>query len=265
MYYKPVNSRTASDLEKGLRQVRDLANVAELNMAVSAFNARELVDMGYVDVRVHPLTLNFTMLDATPDRSIIRRYGDGRVNVLFVGRLAPNKAIEDLVAAFAVYRHAVQPRSRLIHVGSYAGAERYFQMVRKRAQDLGVGDTVFAGAVSQEKLNAFYRIASVFVSMSEHEGFCIPLIESMHMGVPVLAYAAGAVPETVDGAGVLFTQKRFQWIAEMIDLLAGDTPLRRSVIEGQTERVRRYRSRDSSAALMELMRPLLPVGLPGVT
>jgi glycosyltransferase involved in cell wall biosynthesis len=187
----------------------------------------------------------------------MKRYGDGRVNVLFVGRLAPNKAIEDLVTAFAHYRHCVQPRSRLIHVGSFAGAERYYQMVRKRAQDMGAGDTVFAGAVPQSSLNAFYRIASVFLCMSEHEGFCIPVIEAMHMRVPVLAYAAGAVPETLDGAGILFREKRFPWIAEMIGLLATDPELRESVLERQAARVARYTARDTVSDLRALMQPLL--------
>jgi len=259
-FYKPINSRTAADLERGLRQVKALAGAAELNMAVSGFNAAELVALGYRDVKVLPLTLDLGMLDAPPDKTVAKRYGDGRVNVIFVGRLAPNKAIEDLVTAFAHYRHCVQPRSRLIHVGSFAGAERYYQMVRKRAQDMGVGDTVFAGAVPQNTLNAFYRIASVFLCMSEHEGFCIPIIEAMHMRVPVLAYAGGAVPETLDGAGVLFREKKFPWIAEMIEMLASDLALRRSVIERQDARVGRYTARDTVSELRALMRPLMEKG-----
>jgi glycosyltransferase involved in cell wall biosynthesis len=120
---------------------------------------------------------------------------------------------------------------------------------------------VFAGSVRQEELNAYFKLADVFLCMSEHEGFCIPLLEAMHHGVPVLAYAAGAVPETLDGSGVLFTEKKFDAVAEMIARLARDKALRDPIIKRQHERVEAYMKQDLAAELKEALKPLMNTNL----
>jgi L-malate glycosyltransferase len=95
----------------------------------------------------------------------------------------------------------------------------------------------FTGPVPDADLAAFYRWADVYVSLSEHEGFCVPLVEAMAANVPVLAYAAGAVPETLGGAGVLFTPKDLELAAEAMGMLVYDRPFRQSVLEGQRRRL----------------------------
>ena len=257
-FFRGWQEEIVAHLKRGQEQVRALAGKADVTLAVSQFNASELAGAGYRDVKVLPLQLDRKLWDVPPAQRILRNYRRGEsVNVLFVGRCAPNKRIEDLLYAFYYFQKFVEPDSRLVHVGSYAGLERYYALLRTKAVELRLQNVVFAGSVRQEELNAYYRSADVFLCMSEHEGFCIPLLESMHHGLPVLAYDAGAVAETLDGSGVLFREKDFAGIAEMIQRLARDAALREAVIQGQRERLARYAARNLESDLRGMLEPLL--------
>jgi len=256
-YFAGLQEQIALNLEKGLAEARALAGVAEVTLADSRFNGEELRKLGHGDFRVLPLVLDLARLRAPPRRDILTRYDDGAVNVIFVGRCAPNKRIEDLLAAFHYFQKYVAPNSRLIHVGSYAGTEQYHALLLTMMMDYHLRNVELLGAVRQEELNACYRVSRLFLSMRDHEGFCIPLIESLVHDVPVLAYAAAAVPETLDGAGVLFREKRFDLVAEMMGRLAADGPFRAAVIRGQRERLARFEARDVAAELRAALGPLL--------
>jgi glycosyltransferase involved in cell wall biosynthesis len=257
-FFRGWQEEIAQGLRKGREQVQRLAGKADVNMAVSRYNAEELESLGYKDVRVVPLLLDSKLWDVAPNRRVLREYGNsGRLRMLFVGRCAPNKRIEDLLGAFYYIQKFVEPESSLVHVGSYAGLERYYALLKAKSVELRLQNVVFAGSVRQEELNAYYRTADVFLCMSEHEGFCIPLLEAMHHGVPVLAYAAGAVPETLDGSGVVFAEKKFDAVAEMAVRLGRDASLREPVIRRQRERVARYLQRDLAAELRQHLQPLM--------
>jgi len=256
-YFRLIQPSTAHDLARGRRQAQALAGAAAVNLADSAFNAGELAQWGYGIAGVLPLMLDFERLKAAPDRRTLRQFSDGKTNVLFVGRCAPNKKTEDAVAAFAYFQKAVRPESRLILAGSSAGTERYQRLLLTMVRDLHLDNVVFTGSIPQAELNACYRSAHVFLCMSEHEGFCIPLIEGMAHRVPILAYAAAAVPETLDGAGVLFREKNFEQIAEMMGRLADDGPLRKAVLARQDERLERFTSQNLEANLRRHLAPLL--------
>ncbi len=256
-HFDMVQKNTAASLRHGRTQMKTLSSAADVVMADSAYNARELTDAGYQDVKVLPLILELNALRATHDRRTAAHFNDGLTNVLFVGRGAPNKCIEDILLTFFHYNRSVDADSRLIHVGSWSGLEQYKGLVMAGAQKLGLSDVAFLGSVSQEELNAAYRSASVFLCMSEHEGFCIPLIESMVHDVPIVAYAAGAVPETLDGAGVLFGEKDFPAVAEMMGRVVSDTTLRAAIIRGQRERLRRYEALDHADMLRRYLQPVL--------
>jgi glycosyltransferase involved in cell wall biosynthesis len=261
-YFDWVNPQTAHALALGIRQVGALVGAAEVNLADSDFNAAELNALGYSNVRTFPLVLDFDFIGTAPDRTAMAAFSDGRLNVLFVGRGAPNKRLEDVLAAFTCLRRHVEPQARLILAGSFAGTEPYYAFLLSESRAAGADSVRILGSVTQPVLSALYRSASVFLCMSEHEGFCIPIMESMAHDVPVLAYAAAAVPDTMDGAGVLFRNKDFASIAEMIVRLTRDRALREAVIAGQRERVKRYRQRDLDAELKTLLAPLLPTGAP---
>lgn len=260
-YFSLIQPATAAELARGRVQAAALAGCAAVNLADSAFNAGELTEWGYPAVTVFPLMLDFDKLGGVPDRGVRQRFNDGKTNILFVGRCAPNKKIEDVIAAFACYQKGVNAASRLILAGSYAGTERYQRLLLALVRDLKLSDVVFTGSLPQAQLNACYRSASVFLCMSEHEGFCIPLVEALVHRVPILAFAAAAVPETLGGAGILFHEKRFEPVAEMMAQLTAEGELRRAVLARQEVRLAAFRSRDLAGELRQHLAPVLTPGL----
>ena len=256
-YFELVNKQIAGVLRRGRKQIEALANVADVNMADSRFNAAELEAEGYRNVEILPLVLDFSMLTDAIDARMQSKLADGRKNILFVGRCTPNKKIEDLLHVFAHYQKTIEPNSRLIHVGSHAGSERYFSLLTTTVRELELKNVMFCGSVSQPELNACYASADAFLCMSEHEGFCIPLIESMLHEIPILAHASAAVPETLGGCGILLAERRYDLAAELLNQLIQNAPLRQAVIDQQSERVERYRQRNLEAELRQHLSPLL--------
>ena len=256
-YFRGVQEQTAHLLARGRQQAKTLAGAAEVVMADSQFNADEIAAMGHANPQVLPLMLDFSALRGKPDRGIQRRYRDGMTNILFVGRCAPNKRIEDLLNAFYYFQRYVQPASRLIHVGSTAGMEQYHALLLTRVRELQLKNVEITGAATQSELLAYYSVARAFLCLSAHEGFCIPLLEAMTLDVPVVAYAAGAVPETLDGAGVLLREKRFDLIAEVLGRVTADESLRKAILHGQRERLARYERQDLAGDLKRYLAPLL--------
>ncbi|MDD4873257.1 MAG: glycosyltransferase [Kiritimatiellae bacterium] len=255
-YFDLINRQTAFTLDKGRRQVAAMSNAAQINIADSKFNAAELTKLGYKNVQVLPLILDLQKLNDRPDGKTLRAYDGATKNILFVGRCAPNKKIEDIIKAFYYFHKFVEPDSRLIQVGSYAGTERYHNLLLTQIRDLELSDVRFTSSIPQSQLNAFYKCAHLFLSMSEHEGFCIPIIESMIHDVPVLAYSAAAVPETMDGAGVLFHKKQYEDIAEMMGQIINNSSLREAIISRQRERLARYAKRDLASEFRLMLDPL---------
>ena len=168
-----------------------------------------------------------------------RILGDGLINILFVGRIVPNKRIEDHIRLAELYKRYVDSYYRFIFVGRYDGVPRYYAQIRALIAEFQMlpDRFWFTGPVPDEDLAAFYRWADAYVSLSEHEGFCVPLVEAMAADVPVLAYAAGAVPETLGGAGLLFAPKDLEFAAEMLGMLVYDRPVRERVLAGQRRRL----------------------------
>lgn len=261
-YFQGINETVARTLRLGRAQARALAPGGDLNLADSRFNAEELAEWGFHTPQVLPLVLDFTLLRGAVCEGTRRRWrdDDGVANVLFVGRCVPNKRFEDLLLAFACFQRFVRPRARLLLVGAVAGMERYYHWLRLRARDLGIEEVRFTGPLSQAELNATYRAADLFLCLSEHEGFCIPLLESMVFDVPVIAYAAGAVPDTLDGAGVLLARKDPRLIAETMGRVLDDATLRAAIVAGQRRRLAAYESRDVAGELRRLLDPFLKGG-----
>ncbi len=256
-YFRGIQEEIAHHLRAGLEQVRGLAGVADVNLAVSKFNAQELALMGYRDVKVMPMKLDRTQWEGPLDRRILQEFGDGRTNILFVGRGAPNKRIEDLLFSLYYTQRDVDPDARLIHVGSYGGLERYQALLRTKACELKVRNFILMGSVTAEVLRSCYAVATVFLCLSEHEGFCIPLVEAMAREVPVMALSAAAIPETMDGTGILLREKRFDIIAELIGRIAHDAHLRKTIATAQTQRLQRYLTQDFAGMWRAHLQPLL--------
>lgn len=226
----------------GRKELASLAGWMELCFCDSEFNRNELVSLGFENVHVVPLLMDFSLLDVPADTKIVTRYSDGWKNIVFVGRVAPNKKQEDVIRVFYHYKKYINPRSRLFLVGTSRQTPRYQVILENLVERLGLTDVVFAGSVTQAKLVAYYKIAHAFVCMSEHEGFGVPLVEAMYYKVPIIAYEAGAVPEILGGAGVLVRQKNHQAIAELLNLLIEDEEFRSEVMRGQDARAAYFKN-----------------------
>lgn len=255
-FYKGINDEVYYILKKGRRELSSLANKIDLAMADSEYNRRELVDMGFENTHTVPLLLDFDRYDVPPDESIIRKYGSG-TNIIFVGRITPNKKQEDLIRIFSIYRKYINPQSRLFIVGSARQGPEYTGILQKLVGSLAVEDVHFMGAVSQAQLNAYYKSADLFLCMSEHEGFCIPLLESMHFGVPIIAYDSTAVTGTMDSSGILVSKKVLGPIAEMIGVIIKDENIKERIIRGQRERLRRFQRQRVEKELQNCLTQLL--------
>ena len=235
----------------GQEEFRRLAPHVDLGLADSEFNRRELEEAGFARTGVLPIFLDFRRYRERPHPVLRRLLDDGRTNLLFVGRVAPNKRQEDLVRLASYWRRFISPDVRLLLVGKLPRRRSYYDALQAFFYEEGFtpAEVVFTGHVDHAELLACYAEADVFVSTSAHEGFGVPLVEAMLMDVPVLAYRAGAVPDTLGDAGVQFSESRLDEVAEMAHRLVADDALRQAVLAGQRGRLRAFATETVEASL----------------
>jgi glycosyltransferase involved in cell wall biosynthesis len=257
-YFRGLDEGLARRLEDARSRLASVLPRVEAAWAVSAFNAAELEALGGKDVRVFPLRFDPSALDVAPDPEVLRRFEVRLTTILAVGRVAPNKKLEDLIDAFWYYRKALNPFSRLVIVGSERSCPRYFAMLRMHVADLGLPNVCFEGFASPAGLPAYYRSADVFVSASEHEGYCLPLLEAMHMGVPVVARSVGGVPEALGGAGIGYEGLDAAQLAGLLNAVVSDPSLRSAILASQLNRMEAVARRDVAGELRALLAGFLP-------
>jgi glycosyltransferase involved in cell wall biosynthesis len=252
----------------GRRELTAYISRCELALGDSEYNRHELAQLGFGHTAVLPVVPDFSHLDVPPDRRLAGAFDDECTNVLFVGRVIPNKKFEDVIRAFHVYRTRHNPRSRLLLAGSYGGFERYLAMLHALLARLDLEDVHFLGQVSDEELTALYDVADLFLCASEHEGFCVPIVEAFYKRIPVLAYAATAVPATMDGGGVLYDTRDPSEIARLMAALLDDEALADAVIRSQDAALERLQARDFGRTLLRYADDILrhpPRQAPDVT
>ncbi|MGH9164158.1 MAG: glycosyltransferase family 4 protein [Acidimicrobiales bacterium] len=239
-------------LEGGRRELELLKDRVTLALGVSAFTAAELTAMGYKDVRVAPLVLDVrAMLDTEPDADTANHLATQMTGpvLLFVGQLLPHKRPDLLLKAFHLLVTYARPDAQLIMVGA-GRLPRYRQALQHFAQELNLRAWI-AGAVTPEQLVAFYRRADVFVTASEHEGVCVPLVESMAFGVPVIARRHAAIPETLGGAGLLLPPDDDPvLLAEAMSAVLDDQVLRDELVVGGHRRLAAFEPDEARATLL---------------
>ncbi len=254
--YDPPLFRLAS---LGRQELATLVGAVDLALGDSEYNRRELESLGFRPTGVFPIAVDTSRV-TRPDRrpALEEILDDGLVNFLFVGRIAPNKKIEDHIRLAEHYKRYVDAYYRFIFVGRYDVVPRYYSMIRALMTQFRLLNDrfIFTGPVPDEELAIYYRHAAVYVSLSEHEGFCVPLVEAMATGVPVLAYAAAAVPDTLGGAGVQFAPKDLELAAELLGALAFDDDLRAGVIAGQRRRLADFGEERISRDLSDMIHQL---------
>ena len=242
-YFAPYNAGQFRLSRVGREHLARLAGATDLALGVSEYNRRELESLGFAATGVMPIAVDTARIAAAPRRPALERVlDDGLPNYLFVGRIAPNKRIDDYIRLAEQYKRYVSIDYRFVFVGRYDAVPGYHAAVRAMIVQYHMPPDrfIFTGAVPDADLATYYRMADVYVSLSEHEGFCVPLLEAMAADVPVLAYAAAAVPDTLGGAGVQFWPRDLEHAAELLGLLTYDHDLRRAVIAGQRARLKDF-------------------------
>jgi glycosyltransferase involved in cell wall biosynthesis len=256
-YFAGVHRALARQCFRGRRELHAYVDRCELALGDSEFNREDLVSLGFPRTAVLPVVPDLAHLDEPADWMVARQFDDDWTNVLFVGRVIANKKIEDVIRSFHAYHTRFNPRSRLIIAGVFSLFERYFAALSHLVNELGLQHVYFVGHVSDAELIAYYEVADLFLCASEHEGFCVPLVEAFYKQVPVLAYAATAVPATMDGAGVLFHTKDPAYVAALMDAVLSDADLQDAIVEGQLQAVERLQARDFDGTLLRFVEQML--------
>jgi len=255
-FFYPFDAEAAERMRRGREQLCRLAPRIRLAFAASRFSADELRSVGIKDVRLLP---PFAAPDQTsPDERYLRQLRDGKrgIDLLFVGRVSPHKGHQQLIRVLALLAAGAESEVRLFIVGR-PGPNTYVDLLHRVVTRFGLDRRViFTGMVSQAQLAAHYSAADLFLCLSEHEGFCLPLLEAMRHGIPVVAHEAGAVGELVRDAGVLLRSRDPLVVAETVMRVTADPELRRRLVECQRVRVRQMERMRSDTVLFDAMREL---------
>ncbi len=245
-YYDSLDVEYAELCRRGRSQLHEIiVHGCDLYLADSPLNQKDLLELGADPRRcvvLPPFNDLENLLAIKPDAEVLRDYGDGRANLLFVGRRAPNKGHRSLLDAFAVYHSRYNPNSRLVLVGKCEPKQgKYSQSLREQVWRLGLhGHVIFVDSVTVAELRAYYERAAAFVLTSEHEGFCVPLVEAMALQVPIVAYGTTAVPHTVGDAGLVWDEPDPYLLAQSIDRVVRDVAVRGSLTERGRRRYQQW-------------------------
>ena len=239
-YFTGVNEHAKRYSEIGRAQLREYAAVAEVGIADSEYNRQELEALGYANTAVVPIIVDWSAFDIEPDAAVLRTLSEERTDILAVGQILPQKAVHDVVAAFARYRESDRT-ARLWLVGSHAMSQDYLAQVHQSIATHGLDESVtLTGSVPMAELVAYYRGATALMTLSKHEGFCVPLLEAMRSGLPIVASDAGAIPDTLGGAGILLGDRSPDAVAAQLERVVSDVGLRRALVARGRDRLAEF-------------------------
>ena len=223
----------------GLYDIRTLSKYFEAAIVFSEYSKNTLIESGWTEDYIYqmPIMVRFNKLAQQWDAEIVEKYSDGYTNILFTGRIFPNKKQEDIIYAFAEYKKTYNNKSRLFLVGG-AGNKNYFEALKKLVKELGLDDDiVLTGRVPFSEYLAYYKIADVFLCMSAHEGFCIPIVEALYFGLPIIAVNSTAIPDTLGGSGFLIDSRDSTVAAEAVNRVVSDEDFRNELLENEKGRL----------------------------
>lgn len=257
-WFERVNPRVTADIEQGVRELPELCRISDRLLADSSFNAQELHTLGF-EASVLPLMVDPGRWNIPSNQGIAHMLRqEGGIHLLHVGRLAPNKCVEDIIRIFYFVHHYLEKKSRLWLVGIDIDTELYSFALKRLVRELALEDVVqFVGCMADEEVKALYEQASAYVCMSEHEGFCLPVIEAMQFGLPVIAFSAAAVAETVASGGILVREKKHPEIAELVAKLVRDLPFRAEVVDAGRRRAADFSYERFAAQVASIYAPSL--------
>ncbi len=252
-YFLGVHDQLVRQCYHGRRELLAYRDRVVLALGDSEFNRRELEALGFPLTAVMPVVPDFSHLEIPGDARVLAAYDDDWTNLLFVGRVVPNKRPDDLIRFFWAYKRLYNPRARLILAGPYGGFETYLAQLHALCARLEVRDVHILGQVTDAELTALYDVADLFLCASEHEGFCVPIVESFWKRVPVVAYAAAAVPTTMDGGGVLYHTKDARHVAALVHGVLSDAKVAETVLDAQDRALDRLLAQDFDGTLLRFV------------
>lgn len=259
-FFKPYDKIQAWRLKQGRKQVVDMIPYLDYAWADSSYNLQEILAAGIPSQKtaVLPIMIDFKQYEEPADRNLLQQLNSKTgTKLLFTGRIAPNKCQEDIIKVFYYYKNLIDPKAQLYLVGSYRGMEKYYAKLQGFVADLKLKDVYFTGHISLQKLLAYYQACDVFVCMSEHEGFCVPLVECMYFDLPIVAYNSSAIPETLAGSGVLLAKKDYGQFCEAIKQLRNDAVYREEILKSQRQALQRYQPEQVAEMLYKLLQNIL--------
>ena len=256
-FFAPYDSGIFRIAALGREELKALVGHVDVALGDSEYNRQELETLGFDTTGVVPIIVDTTRITESPVEPVLEEtlLGDGLANILFVGRIAPNKKIEDIIRLAEHYKRYVDTDYRFIFVGRTDAVPRYYNTILALIAEYQMPRDrfVFTGTVTDSELATYYRSSHAYVSLSEHEGFCVPLVEAMAADIPVLAFGATAVPETLGGAGICFSPKDLEYAAEILGLLVYDDTVRSDIIAGQQSRVADFGPASTDAVIDDLI------------
>ncbi|MDW7733412.1 MAG: glycosyltransferase family 4 protein [Methanolobus sp.] len=238
-FYK-FEKTSALKCAEGLQEIKGLAGHFDMALGVSEFNRQALIDYGFENTDILPIFLDLDKFDLADEKKPESVKKNGDVNFLFVGRLAPNKCDEDIIKSFFCYNRFINENSKLYLVGSKQ-IRTYTSHLELLVKSLGLDDSViFTGSVKDAELKCYYKHADIFLCMSEHEGFCVPLLEAMHFQIPIVAYRSTGIPHTLGSSGLIVNEKDYIRIAELINIVLQDKQLKEKIQAKQEKRLKEF-------------------------
>lgn len=247
--YSRASESLCSDGRKSLASVKDAVDYC---IADSEYNKKELKELGYTcPVDVLPIIIPFEDYQKPVSEKVIEKYsGDGYTNILFTGRISPNKKQEDIIEAFYYYQKYYNPKSRLFLVGSYQGMEAYYDRLVKYTEKLGAENVIFTGHIPFDEILAYYKLSDIFLCLSEHEGFCIPLVEAMLFKLPIMAYQDTGVTGTMGEGGLPIKEKNPLEIAGILHYIQTHEDVKSVLIEKGQEQLQKFNTERIEAQLL---------------
>ena len=234
-YLTDTNQYLLDLLCQGREQLLNFPSVTQLALANSRYTEIELQEMKFSNTAILPLILDFDVYKKFCLDTLLK-FDDDYINIIFTGRIIPNKRQEDLIKIFYYYQK-INPKSRLFLIGNADNFGKYYASLLDLIKRLKINNVIFTGSISAEDLVSYYKLADIFLCMSEWETFCVPLVESMYFDIPIIANNSTAIPQTLGNSGILVNKKEYSIIAEMINEIVENKKLRDQIVKKEKERL----------------------------
>ncbi|MEK4981416.1 glycosyltransferase family 4 protein [Bacillus sp. FSL K6-6540] len=252
-FFRGYDEQSAELCVRGREELEFLKDYIDIAYADSDYNRSELIDIGYKCTAVTPIMIDFEEYDVPCNYDLLSSLKKNKkgTDILFVGRIAPNKKQEDIIKTFYYYKKYFDQEARLFLVGSYVRMERYYSQLQDLIKQLELSDVYITGHVPFADILTYYKNADIFLSMSEHEGFCVPLLEAMKFKLPIISYKECAVPETLGNGGILVLEKDFRSVASLLKVVIDDEVLQAKILRNQQQRLEFYSKQNTTRIFKE--------------